>query len=274
VSAARTCDCEACRKCRKRADENERSRLRAYGVWQPKLVDAEAARLHVKELVRQGASHKRIAQAAGVSDNTIDGLAWGRRNRPATVQIRRRSADAILSVTLDQTLVFVDGTGTARRIQALLALGWPSATLAAELNMSPKFISDMSRLRRTVGVRPEHAHAVTQLYDRLGMRPGPNRTTAARARRAGYVPPLAWDDNEIDDPDAQPRDPGTGRGQWNTRLPDGARLAALVNGASVKLVADKYGVEYRSVQKRLWRAGYRAVQIGAGEYSYVRRDAA
>jgi hypothetical protein len=36
------------------------------------------------------------------------------------------------------------------------------------------------------------------------MRPGPSHRTRARARALGYAPPLAWDDDAIDDPSAQP----------------------------------------------------------------------
>lgn len=35
------------------------------------------------------------------------------------------------------------------------------------------------------------------------MTPGPSNRVRARAARAGWAPPLAWDDN-IDDPDAVP----------------------------------------------------------------------
>jgi hypothetical protein len=166
----------------------------------------------------------------------------------------------------------VPAAGTVRRIQALMALGWPHRLIADAAGVTVETVRNLNEADPRVFV--ESAEKIRRAYSALSMQVGPSRQVASVARNRGYVPPLAWDDDEIDDPDARPRDTGTGRGQWNTRLPDGPRLAALVNGASVKVVADKYGVEYRSVQKRLWRAGYRAVQIGAGEYRYVRRDAA
>lgn len=36
------------------------------------------------------------------------------------------------------------------------------------------------------------------------MIPGPSQRTRARAVRVGLVPPLAWDDETLDDPDAAP----------------------------------------------------------------------
>ncbi|WP_295694431.1 hypothetical protein, partial [Lapillicoccus sp.] len=45
---------------------------------------------------------------------------------------------------------------------------------------------------------------VRQVYDRLSMTPGPSPTARARAAARGYAPPLAWDDDTIDDPRALP----------------------------------------------------------------------
>ena len=42
------------------------------------------------------------------------------------------------------------------------------------------------------------------VYDRLSMTPGPSQVCRDRARARGYLPPLAWDDDSIDDPRAVP----------------------------------------------------------------------
>lgn len=38
------------------------------------------------------------------------------------------------------------------------------------------------------------AEAVKRAYDALSMTPGPSSLTAARAKKAGWLPPLAWED--------------------------------------------------------------------------------
>lgn len=45
---------------------------------------------------------------------------------------------------------------------------------------------------------------VCEVYDRLSMTPGPSAHTAGWAAKRGYAPPLAWDEDSIDDPAARP----------------------------------------------------------------------
>ena len=57
------CRCADCRAAN-RAAENQRTRLIAYGQWQP-YVDADQARAHVRRLAVQGIGWKRTAALAG-----------------------------------------------------------------------------------------------------------------------------------------------------------------------------------------------------------------
>lgn len=111
-----------------------------------------------------------------------------------------------------QGQLMVDGTGTRRRIQALMALGWPSPTIDAELGRKRTYTTailcgDGAPVLRTT------AEQYRRLYDRLSMTLPPQETryqkqasTRVRnhARRMGWAPPLAWDDQAIDDPNARP----------------------------------------------------------------------
>lgn len=98
----------------------------------------------------------------------------------------------------------IDKTGTRRRVQALMRIGWTRAEIATRVGMTP---GGLSRLLDpswpTVTVR--NAAKVAAVYDELCMTPGPSTCTAGHAKARGYAPPLAWDD--IDDPEEQP-DPG------------------------------------------------------------------
>lgn len=101
----------------------------------------------------------------------------------------------------------VDPTGTRRRIQALQALGWTTAHIAeaggfvSEAAVQKVVTDSTSWVFRTTVNRAARAYAS------LSMRPGPSRIGAARAARAGWPPPLAWDDDTIDDPTAEPYRP-------------------------------------------------------------------
>lgn len=92
-------------------------------------------------------------------------------------------------------------TGTRRRLEALRAIGYPTTHLAHLLG----------RARSTL-ITPQQTHVLTSyhdqvktLFDTLSMTPGPSNSARIRAIAAGCHPPLAWDENTIDDPDATPQ---------------------------------------------------------------------
>lgn len=93
--------------------------------------------------------------------------------------------------------------GVARRLQALTAIGYTDRALAPMLGMHPSYVV---RLRAGIGQRvtDETRRLVVDLYDQLWDRPydGPYsvRTTRLAAAK-GWLPPLAWDDDTIDEPD-------------------------------------------------------------------------
>lgn len=118
----------------------------------------------------------------------------------------------------------VDPTGTARRLQALAVMGWGLHALAAELDMHPHHVSRMRLGRRQVYRRG--AVAVARVYERLCMTPGPDPKATGHALRMGWMPPLAWDDETIDDPGAW-----ASPGEPVDVLPDPVAVDMLVAGA-------------------------------------------
>lgn len=110
-----------------------------------------------------------------------------------------------------QPAALVDATGTNRRIQALLALGWPLKVLAPRLGYDGRSHPYKLVKTPTGRVTRDMAVKVEKLYDLLSMTIGPSKRTSGRALRAGYLPPLAWDDEQLDNPAAKPhncrRDP-------------------------------------------------------------------
>jgi len=137
----------------------------------------------------------------------------GRGSAPSK-RVRAATATAILAIEPDLDVlgstVPVDPTGTRRRIQALVALGWSFSNIADGVNVLP---NNLGTTMRSPRVRAGTARAVRALYDQLWDQAPPENThseklSASRARNrakaADWAPPMAWNDHEIDDPKAKP----------------------------------------------------------------------
>jgi hypothetical protein len=199
-----------------------RARQIAYGRWEP-WADATVVRAHIRRLRSARVSYEAIASAAGVSPMTVYRIERGQRQatgrRPAGQQQERVRADVaqrLLAVTpavVERVAARRDATGTRRRLQALIALGHPSATLARQLDVAPRAVTRI--IFATTGtVSPGLHTAVCDLYERLWDVTPPERTSqgrktaaAARALAAshGWPAPVGLDDARIDDPAYRPR---------------------------------------------------------------------
>ena len=104
----------------------------------------------------------------------------------------------------------VSAVGVARRLQALMHLGYTYPDLAPLLGVSTAQVHKWARGWQTI-TRASTRNRVAEVFDRLCMSPVPDGRNAryARtvARRNGWVSPLAWDD--IDDLYEQPDLGGT-----------------------------------------------------------------
>ncbi len=195
------CECPECQVAYRRRRKADALRFATSG---PSLVDAAAVREHVQGLLDAGATVARVAASAGVDRTCVRRLVGLQRGHGASRKLQPATAVALLGVSredfddLDLVGDRVSAAGTLRRLQALRALGWPETVLAQRLGVKRLRLGQGGWVRRRV------ARAVRELYDELSMTPGPSQRTRARAVRAGLVPPLAWDDDELDDPGAVP----------------------------------------------------------------------
>jgi len=190
------------------------------------LTDAEPARRHIRELMAAGVAYARIAQTAGVATSTINHLLYERPNRGCTQRLNHDNARRILAVQAHHVVTGrLDATGSTRRLQALMAVGWPPSHLGTHIGLHPHYVCEIQRTP-TVYATTAHALAVTynQLWDRTPERHGVTAQAANRfrnqARNNGWAPPAAWDDAAIDNPDAHPDwtgHCGTDRGWWTHR---------------------------------------------------------
>lgn len=208
VHRCRCAECTAANRVAARA----RSKAKAFGRYD-KFVDGDQVRAHLRTLMAQGMGWKRIARAAGVACSTVYAILYGKHlddpshpeHRPPRKQVQRDVAERLLAVELGLAGgVRVDATGTNRRLQALVAIGWPCSELARRLGIRPNnFRPEQDRVNKST------ADAVLALYDELWDQPrsgGFAERARRMARRRGWAPPMAWDDDLIDDPEARPED--------------------------------------------------------------------
>lgn len=177
---------------------------RARGI--PRTVDATRTRQHIEHLLAQGVTGRAIGEAAGLSP-TLVGRLTSHQQRTVKASTQR----AVLAVTLDRIVTrqrqqgHVPAIGSRRRIQALMANGWRHADITAALAAAGvRTHSQLVLLQAGDLLQRKTADAVATVYDQLWDKRGPSQWTASRALAAGYAPPLAWDDDSIDDPNARP----------------------------------------------------------------------
>jgi DNA-binding CsgD family transcriptional regulator len=211
------CRCPECTAANTAAS-NQMHRERTFGRWEP-YVDATRARQHIQMLRAVGIGVDQIAKLAGLSSSHVRGLIYpSSRGKPPFQKVRRETTERILAVPADDTSraanSHVDATGTRRRLQALVAVGWAQAWLARELYRSP---ANLRRSMTSESVTARTAQLVNDTYERLWDTPPPRQTIAQRnasdaarahATQHRWLPPLAWDDID-EDPDPDPDQPDT-----------------------------------------------------------------
>lgn len=100
----------------------------------------------------------------------------------------------------------VPAIGTKRRIEALHALGWARREIADASGLSLHTLHSIFAHGST-RVHSSTAKAITEAYERMSMvvptgdYAGRNRT---KAKNKGWVVPLAWNEGDLDDPNARP----------------------------------------------------------------------
>lgn len=196
---------------------------------------------HIKELLSEGMSYRAIGAASGLQPRKLWEIAHGKRPRGIKVETERR----ILAVTLRP--VKVPALGSIRRIQALAALGHTTAEITAVAGVGPRILASLSRQATMYRATAE---AIDRAYRALSMTQGPSEIGRKRALSKGWAPPLAWDDEALDDPDGKPDRGALVRGfdldEW---------WYLVENGEDPAKAADRCGVTLNAVSKAAYRAG-------------------
>ena len=236
--------------CRERY--NSRRRAIKAGLTQPRtLIDAEPIRQHILELQDLGLTPTRIARLAGMSHTNIcdflhasPGQGRGRKR-----QVTPEIAAKILAVQPLTT------TGTMRRIQALVAAGWPIRQIAAHADVSVRWIVN---LHPGVTVNLVTAKKIAAAYEELrhlnaekhGVWPGHVKRSKRRAKDNRWPPPTYWADrtDDMDDPHFEPM---YGRTRGELLAADGRELLSL--GIGIEQAAERLNVTRNHLQQELLR---------------------
>jgi hypothetical protein len=199
-----------CKDCTKASSDYQRTRTRmtAYGRWQP-FVDAEPVRQHINQLRAAHIGTARIAELAGVAQRVVSSLIWQPEGKAPRTKVRPETAQAILAVTASLESAadkgLVSTTGSRRRVHALAALGWSIHYVAGRIGRQSSNLA--TTLQRT-HMQADAARKIAEIYEELSTRrpedTPSNRRVRTIARKSGWAPPAAWDDETIDDPDAEP----------------------------------------------------------------------
>ena len=196
---------------RKQRWADERKAAIRTGTWQP-YVDAAPVRRHIVTLLTSGLTQDRIAALAGVPHQSIADFTGGIRGRGIRHRTSASIAARILAIDPEAaTPVRIGATGTHRRVQALVAVGWPLTHLSAGSGLHT---TRADQILRQNTVRIETAERIQDGYDvlrqlkpeRHGVPKHKARLARERAAAAKWPPPKYWDrfPGAIDDPHFTP----------------------------------------------------------------------
>jgi hypothetical protein len=231
----KACGCEPCLTARRRHKKHN-TVMRQLG--RPAKVDATQARQRLL-LLHQTTGWNDLAVAVGGSASNLRDIAFGRRN-----PIRRTTHDKIMAVSVEPSGgQYIDAAGSRRRIQALRAIGWSCRVIAERAATSEARVQLIANGQLTI--RHGLANKIRNAYVILAAKPAPVDRNTARVRacaaRNEWAPPGAWNDDEIDDPNAHPDwtgHCGTDRGWW-THTTEGIPVCGRCQTAHTTWLADR-----------------------------------
>ncbi|NUU23322.1 MAG: hypothetical protein HOV68_17695 [Streptomycetaceae bacterium] len=246
----------------------ERGRAITAGQWQPH-VDAEPVREHLRMLATHGITLHRAAQIAGLNRNALHPLFHheGKQRHPRQHTVRTELAAKILAIDPAAAgPAHVDPTGAVRRLQALIATGWPMRHLEPRLGLGHDVVHQtLKRAPHGHLVLSTTATKIAEGYQRVKRQkparhgvPAPAVTRARNyAAARHWPPPRYWDTfpDAIDDPHFAPE-------YGLTRADIDAAEAAWLMGGGLTLehTAAALGKTVEGLEQSLRRARRRAGQ--------------
>lgn len=163
-------------------------------------IEATPVREHLLSLRECGFGSPRLATLSGLPKLTIERIRDGKVKR-----VLRRVAEPIMEIEPHMLAAgaLTSPVGSMRRLQSLIRIGYNIEWISAEINRDAKTLARISTGKAS-NVTVDVARDIRSLFGRLQMTEGPCPRARIRAERAGWSMPLGWDEDEMDDPDAEP----------------------------------------------------------------------
>jgi hypothetical protein len=242
---------------RYRTWDNDRARAHADGTWD-NLIDAEPVRLHLTQLDAAGVGTYSVATLTGLGYKIVRGITGPYCGEPRRRRVAPETAAKILAISPgDRLPPTVDSLGSRRRVQALVAIGWPSLHTARRAGVDPTnrtVILNRKQIRRITAERFEAAYE--DMCRRRPANHGVSRTSIKRAKlqaRANrWAPPKYWAafPGAIDDPHFESMYGLTS----SDRLAEDGLWLETTQGYTRELAAARLGVTKEVLQKSIDRS--------------------
>lgn len=213
------------------------------GTWQP-WGNTDQAREHLHLLLSRGWTLSAVADHIGHDRSVLEAIMTQPDRR-----VRHHIVDAIRAVGLDELPPLVPVYRMSRRLRALAAQGWSSASVAQEVDVGSHAL-DYIRAERGLTVHRPQVQAFLPVYQELRDRPCPSpnaERVRRRARSLGWLTDVEWG-GLIDVPP-------------NELAPELARQVALLDGDDL------------AEAHRARRRGERSLLIVAAAREHGRRKA-
>jgi hypothetical protein len=208
----------------KTPEQRKRFKYTAYlrATGNPTRVPIGPARAHLRVLHFQyGMSTVRLAELCTLSAGSISELIRGTRGSVKNQlypmrEMYRENFESVMAIKPeipdDKGGARVNAIGSARRVQGLAAIGFPVKWIGEQIGFTgPTF--NLLPLGKRQFVYFSTAYKIRNLYEKLemvtdptqhGVRQQSARLAATYAARKGFVKPIYWDFDQIDDPDGFP----------------------------------------------------------------------
>jgi hypothetical protein len=176
------CRCQPCINAHTREGHLRALRVQREGD----VVDLTAkAQTHLLSLLGDGVVLNDLARATGLRWRTVHAVVAGIAEAP-----RRPSLRKMLALTPEDvrdSAYWGNRTLAQQQIGSLMRLGWPGDWIEKRVGVN---VTDLHRYER---ITAEVCRRVAAVAAEVGDRPGPSSITAARAKRAGWRVPGAYD---------------------------------------------------------------------------------
>jgi len=233
-----------CARCVGAAKRNEYARA----TGRAGLVPVDRVSALFTRLRAAGWSNQDIADAAGIDTGKVSKYLL---KRVPTIRMSTERSILTADYTRQAPGTRVDGNGTRLRLRALAAMGWRAHDVSERtgiIRTTLAHIAGQDGAGTSAGIRD----AVREVYDEVSGTFGPSTRARERALRRGWLPPLALDDDRIDDPDYVP-DRSALRRRESSQANAEDVLWLLEQGETPAAVARRYGMSEASVLRYRYR---------------------